>query len=355
MIQKNKSATLGCNNDQTLFEPVTTEMQTFSKGTRPHNKEEGVQWKESDTANTLNTFDVGEVRTNELVCFGICSKDSNAMKSDNPKSGFYKADTSRTLDGNGGNPNCNQGGMAVVSIQGSMIGREDKNEPAGSGVGEDVSFTLNTVDRHGVAYGIDRAAFNQGKNAKYDITIEEELNSSLVAKGPSAVAYGIGNGQAAQMGIHDKMYALDCMHDQQAVMCGFDRYNNTPTGDVTQTLTGNRLNDVPMAQIDYIVRRLTPTECARLQGFPDWWCDDIAVPEPTEDDMKFWRGVFDTYADINGQKQHKTDNQIRKWLADPHTDSAEYKMWGNGCALPNAYYVIFGIAEVLKEDNAAAM
>ena len=217
--------------------------------------------------------------------FGICSKDSNAMKSDNPSSGFYEADTSRTLDANGGNPNCNQGGIAVV------------------------------------AYGIDRAAFNQGKNAKYDISIEEELNSSLVAKGPSAVAYGIGNGQANQMDIHDKIGALNCMHDQQAVMC------------------------------DYIVRRLTPTECARLQGFPDWWCDDIAVPEPTEDDMRFWRGVFDTYCNINGQK-HKTDNQIRKWLADPHTDSAEYKMWGNGCALPNAYYVIFGISEVLREEKS---
>lgn len=287
----------------------------------------------------------------EIQAFGICSKDSNAMKSDNPNSGFYEADTSRTLDANGGNPNCNQGGIAVVSIQGSMIGREDKNGPAGSGVGEDVSFTLNTVDRHGVAYGIDRAAFNQGKNAKYDISIEEELNSSLVAKGPSAVAYGIDNGQADQTDIHDKIGALNCMHDQQAVMCGFDRYNNSTTGDITQTLTGNRLNDVPMAQVDYIVRRLTPTECARLQGFPDWWCDDIAVPEPTEDDMRFWRGVFDTYCDINGQKR-KTDNQIRKWLADPHTDSAEYKMWGNGCALPNAYYVIFGISEILREEKS---
>ena len=109
-------------------------------------------------------------------------------------------------------------------------------------------------------------------------------------------------------------------------------------------------NNTPIVLYDYIVRRLTPTECARLQGFPDWWCDDIAVPEPTEDDMRFWRGVFDTYCDINGQK-HKTDNQIRKWLADPHTDSAEYKMWGNGCALPNAYYVIFGISEVLKSSG----
>ena len=109
------------------------------------------------------------------------------MKSDNPNSGFYEADTSRTIDGNGGNPSCNQGGMAVVAVQGSMIGRADKNGPQGSGVNEDVSFTLDSVDRHAVAYGIDRAAFNQGINAKYNIAVEEELEPTIVAKGPGAV------------------------------------------------------------------------------------------------------------------------------------------------------------------------
>lgn len=46
--------------------------------------------------------------------YGICSFDSNAMKSDNPESGIYEADSARTLDLNGGNPACNQGGMAIV-------------------------------------------------------------------------------------------------------------------------------------------------------------------------------------------------------------------------------------------------
>lgn len=49
----------------------------------------------------------------------------------------------------------------------------------------------------------------------------------------------------------------------------------------------------------YIIRRLTPLECARLQGFPDWW-----------------------------------ENGVQG------SDSARYKMWGNGIALPNAVYVI---------------
>ena len=148
LIQENKSATLGCNNDQTVFVPFV------EGGTRPHAPDEGQQWKEPPMANTLNTYDVGESRCNELAVkvYGICSKDSNAMKSENPKSGFYEAETSRCLDANGGNPSCNQGGMAVVAVQGSMIGRADKNGPQGSGVNEDVSFTLDAADRHAVAY-----------------------------------------------------------------------------------------------------------------------------------------------------------------------------------------------------------
>ena len=94
-----------------------------------------------------------------LEPFGISAKDSNAMRSANPKSGIYKATTARTLDGNGGSPACNQGGIAIVCvekgepaicIQGSMIGRKDENGPQGDGLNEDVSFTLNATDRHAV-------------------------------------------------------------------------------------------------------------------------------------------------------------------------------------------------------------
>ena len=57
---------------------------------------------------TLNTTEV------HAVCYGISAFDSNAMKSDNPHSGIYEADTARTLDLNGGNPACNQGGVLVL-------------------------------------------------------------------------------------------------------------------------------------------------------------------------------------------------------------------------------------------------
>ena len=286
LIQEDKSATLSCNNDQAVFVP--------SGKTHP-------------------------VRT-----FGICSKESNAMKSDNPRSGFYEAETSRTLDANGGNPSCNQGGIAVVEpegmsafhinqrdevidlhgksgalmatrnmqmqtfvLQGSMIGRDDGNRPQGSGINEDVAFSLTAADRHAVA----QPTYCTSKNSHFT-RAEKELANTLVATD----------------------------------------YKDPPV-----------INDV-RAEPDYIVRRLTPTECARLQGFPDWWCGGLGTEDPTEGELAFWREVFETHRKIMGtSKKPKTDRQILKWLKDPHSDSAEYRMWGNGIALPNAYFVLAGI------------
>lgn len=84
--------------------------------------------------------------------------------------------------------NNNQGGIAVVALQGSMIGRKDNNGPNGSGIDENVSLILNTVDRHSIAYALDRAAYNQGQNAQFDISVQEEMAQTIVAKGPGAVA-----------------------------------------------------------------------------------------------------------------------------------------------------------------------
>ena len=77
------------------------------------------------------TLGVSQDQTLITKAYGICSYDSNSMKSPNPHSGIYEADTSRTLDLNGGNPSCNQGGIAVVSIDEKMgqtyIGEEVGN------------------------------------------------------------------------------------------------------------------------------------------------------------------------------------------------------------------------------------
>ena len=277
LIQENKSATLGCNNDQTVFVPKV---------------------------------------------YGICSKQSHAMQSDNPHSGFYEADTSRCLDRGGGNPSCNQGGMAVVAVQGSMIGRSDKNGPQGSGVNEDVSFTLDATDRHAVAYGIDRATYNMGRNAKFGITVETEIEPTMVSKGPGAVGQPIYHSSKSSF------------------------HTNFTDDDVTETLVATDFKDPPTVskEPDYIVRRLTPTECARLQGFPDWWCSNLGTDEPTEEEIEFWTEVFETHRSVMGSSSKpKSRNQIIKWLKAPHSDSAEYKMWGNGVALPNVCFVLSGI------------
>lgn len=261
LVQTDKSATLSCNNDQTVFVP-----------------------------------------------FGISSYQSHAMLSDNPHSGIYEAETARTLDGNGGNPSCNQGGIAVVAftqnqrdevrdlgdhsavvcasagtkqqtfvLQGSMIGRSEKNGPQGSGVNEDVCFTLDTADRHAV-YAMTTGSFTQ---------VEKNQSPAIMARD----------------------------YKDPNVVC--------PAGG-------------------YTVRRLTPTECARLQGFPDNWCADLGTEKPTDEEMYFWHEVFKTYAEVTGCKM-KSDKQVAKWLKDPYSDSAEYKMWGNGVALPCVWFVLCGI------------
>lgn len=284
--------------------------------------------------------------------YGVCAKNSNSMKSSNPNSGFYEADTSRCLDANGGNPTCNQGGIAVIEGNGSRPSHK------GDGYKEsDVMYTLNATEQHAVAfaevhatlsandgpkgpssqmmknpeenfvgevsYGIGRPAMNQGYNAKFSFQIEEEVEPTLVASGASGVAHPRFSSSKASF---------------------FTEANE----ECANTLVATDYKDPPIVndgdEVDYIVRRLTPTECARLQGFPDWWCDGLGTPDPSEDDIAYWREVFETHAKAIGKTtKPKSDAQIKKWLQDPQSDSAEYKMWGNGVALPNVFFVLSGI------------
>ncbi len=245
----------------------------------------------------------------------------------NYRANVYKTEISRTIDCGGNAPDANQGGVAVV--QGSMIGRKESNGPQGSGIAQNVSFTLNTTDRHAVAYGIDRAAFNQGKNAQYDFAINDESQPTIVAKGPGAVAVPIYSSS------HNSM---------------FTRASKETAG----TLTATDYKSPPIINdIDYVVRRLTPTECARLQGFPDWWCDDLGEEMPTSSEIERWRLIFEEYgAAVSRKTKHKTDKQITNWLKNPHSDSAEYKLWGNGVALPCVLFVLSGIVWCNSNNNS---
>ncbi|QOR48672.1 DNA cytosine methyltransferase [Trueperella pecoris] len=90
----------------------------------------------------------------------------------------------------------------------------------------------------------------------------------------------------------------------------------------------------------YRVRRLTPTECARLQGFPDEWTDNLAITEPTQAQVDYWWRIWARWATAMGLKKSKTRTQVKKWLANPVTDRALYKLWGNGIALQCAEMVL---------------
>ena len=69
-----------------------------------------------------------------------------------------------------------------------------------------------------------------------------------------------------------------------------------------------------------------------------------SIENPSEEDISFWTDVFETHRKIMGTStKPKSRNQIIKWLQNPHSDSAEYKMWGNGVALPNVVFVLSGI------------
>lgn len=118
-------------------------------------------------------------------------------------------------------------------------------------------------------------------------------------------------------------------------------YHTKAEKELANTLVATDYKDPPLINDKYVVRRLTPTECARLQGFPDWWCSNLETENPTAEEVEYWRNIFTEFSKAEGKNQkEKTDKQIIKWLSNPYSDSAEYKLWGNGVALPCVYFVL---------------
>lgn len=100
----------------------------------------------------------------------------------------------------------------------------------------------------------------------------------------------------------------------------------------------------------YIIRRLTPLECSRLQGLPDDFANVPAYEDVSDSELDFWRGAWAEWAEINGKKP-KTDKQIRKWLQEPVSESNQYQIYGNGIALPQWVWVLGRISEKLGKDH----
>ena len=255
-----------------------------------------------------------------LKVYGICGKYSNSMLSDNPNTGFYEADTARTIDTSNQSPCKNQGGMIVIEGNGSRPSHH------GDGYKEsETMYTLNCTENHAVSYGIGRPAMNQGYNARFSFQIEEETSPTLVASGAGGIAHPVYSSSKASF--------FTSAEEEKANTLVASDYKDPPL-----------VND-STSEVEYIVRRLTPQECALLQGMPTWWCDDLGTENPTDVQIDWWQNVFETYNKAIGKEcKPKSRKQIEKWLKDPYSDSAAYKMWGNGIAACNAWFVLAGIA-----------
>ena len=197
-----------------------------------------------------------------------------------------------------------------------------------------------------VCYGLDRASFNQGANAKYDFSIQEEQQPTLTAKGPGAVCYSIGayhSNAWKSDNPHSGVYVADTAKTLDAMNCGYpacnqggiavvekdtaavDARNGTEneTNGALQSNSAHSLNGNNVVRVRYIVRRLTPMECERLQGYPDGWTD------------------IGEYTDTNGKKRKSSD-------------ASRYKALGNSIALPPWKWVMKRISACYERDATLA-
>ena len=291
LVQEDKSGTLGTGNDQTIF------------------------------------------------CYGISAYESNAMKSNNPKSGVYVADTSRTLDLNGGNPACNQGGMAVVCAgfklgnneQARSIGYAGEQSPTLNAecggnkpavVALDMSHACDVIRDCGEVAPSLQARMGTGGN---QVPLTYQQTTGTLSPGAHAGSY---NGQDA----YNDMLVVSSeisptlrakandpyREDMAAYIASVDCRNFCEGGEINGTLQakesgGQSLNLNNTVRQNMVVRRLTPLECERLQGFPDHWTD-IGEWYDSQTGEGYW-------VDSLG-KRHKT------------ADSPRYKALGNSIALP---------------------
>lgn len=292
-----------------------------------------VQTEKSATLSTLQdqTLFVAEPPR----AYSFDSLASNSMKSSNPHSGCREVEIAKTLDTSPPDPAKNQGGIAILDAlpfdttqitspqNGSNPHFGDSCHPLTATAHPPAAVCLNYInpvaepliyDARGNGDGITSPTVTGDHNSRVTDYTAITLQGDTVAGALLARDYK-GPGRADSLG---RVIA-------QPV--GADLYNGTLTGDKAVTLTtatgqggANTGPSVIEKIIRWIVRRLTPTECERLQGYPDGWTD------------------LGEWIDSKG-KAHKD------------ADTPRYKALGNSIALPQWYYVLGGIADRLP-DNA---
>lgn len=221
-----------------------------------------------------------------------------------------------------------------------------------------IAFTLSTQPDQSVCY------------PQVARTLTAGNGTPCIDRGQNVVCYDArGNGDGlccpTLTGDHENRvtdYTAVCVSEHPHAY-GVDCRNAILDEEKTHTLQakangGQSLNCTPSVLMDgrpsrkYIIRRLTPLECCRLQGFPDGWGVPDFKDNLSDEELAFWQRVRDTCAGIAGKPPKKYSAEaLTKWYNSLHTDSAEYKMWGNGIALPCAAFVLGGVAEALMEGN----
>ena len=266
---------------------IPVKQYPYCKSSRPSFKGDSETYIDCKVSNTLNTFDLGDKRANELIVEDV----------------------------------------PVYCIQGNCIDCADTASCNGKGWREGASFTLNTIDRPAITYAMTTGSF---------IQINKDASPTLAArdyKGPPLVCFGCGA----------QIYGQNSYASYGEGVGGTLKASGGSYGGGSESL-------VVEHKPRYIVRRLTPTECARLQGFADGWGFIEQKDDLTDEEYKFWLNVRNTHAVINGRKEKEyTKVQILSWYNRLHSDSSEYKMWGNGVALPPTLYCMQGISDALLE------
>lgn len=245
------------------------------------------------------------------------------------------------------NSGSNQAPDVVYSIEGNTVDRSCAKN--GKGWSENQSPTLNTIDWHAVCYpNIARTL-----TARFD-------SSPCIDRGGEVVCY---SPKGNHCGVYEEAETAATLITRynygsggDAALKVYDCRGNVD-GKTVPTLTGDHENPIVFCKQEkpkrrWIVLRLTPLECNRLQGFPDGWGDVSDIKELSDEEHAFWLSVRNTHAAINGKKQaNYTKDQMIRWLNKLHTDSAEYKMWGNGIALPCASDVMRRIDKELRKGE----
>lgn len=337
LVQTEKSGTLGTGNDQTIFQSCITPWDCQSKRI----------FATSGEAPTLQGGIGGGVNNPAIFCMATQQGGAELRTDD-------RAPTLTAAAGMSGN---NQPVVAIpindkeaVLCAGFKLGNSEQARSIG--YQEELSPTLN-AECGGNKPAVVAPAVALDMTHACDVIREcgEQVPALQARMGTGGnqvpLTYGIGNGQANEAGImaEEVSQTLNTMHDAQAVMCddvshalraksncayredaetyicsAVDCRNGqeSDVGGALQARTGHTLNANGVVRSNMVVRRLTPLECTRLQGYPDGWVD------------------IGDWTDEKGKK-HKD------------ADSPKYKALGNSIALPFWDWMLRRMARYLPE------